>query len=481
MLHGDEVAKHNSRNSCWVVIAGKVYDVTHFLDEHPGGANVILKYGGRDATKEYEPIHVPGLLDEHLPPSCHLGPVDLATMPNLDVTTKATVATSNEPPPLHQMIGLADFERVAEQFLSEKGWAYYHSGSDDHLTKRDNKEIYSRILFRPRIFRNVTHVSTRCTLLGTECSLPLFIAPAAMALLAHPDAEAGLCAAAGKEGIVQCVSTNASLPIERIVAAKVRPSQPVWFQLYVRIDRTQSEKLLARVRAAKCSALVLTLDAPWPGKREADERVKNAGALPLGNNQPSQEAKEVQGLGKALFAGTAADIVWDDLEWLRRHWDGPILLKGIHTVEDAALAVKYGVQGIIVSNHGGRALDTSSSSLMSLLEIRKYAPWVFDRIEVYIDGGITRGTHILKALCLGAKAVGLGRAFLYGLTKYGEAGARRVVQILRDELEGDMRILGVTSLDELGPKYLNLKQVEKEIVELDRESLNELQHTRSRL
>ncbi|KZV88556.1 hypothetical protein EXIGLDRAFT_563744, partial [Exidia glandulosa HHB12029] len=450
------VAKHNSRESCWVVIAGRVYDVTQFLDEHPGGASVILKYAGRDATAEYEELHAPGTLDEHLPKDKHLGPVDPNSMPK---PTQAQAPPPSEvadtPPPLHQMINIDDFEKMAQRFLTPKGWAYYYSASDDLITKYANNSIYSRVLLRPRLFRDVTTVDTRTTFLGQPCTLPIFIAPAALAILAHPTAEAGLCAAAGKEGIVHCVSTNASLPIERIVSARAQPEQPVWFQLYVKSERSQTEKLLERVRAARCTALVLTLDAPWPGKREADERVKNADAPPLGNNTPSAKATEVQGLGKALFAGTAADLVWDDLKWLRKHWQGKLVLKGVQTVEDAIMAAHHGVDGIIVSNHGGRAMDTAPPPLLVLLEIRKYAPWVLDKVEIYLDGGIRRGTDVIKALCLGARGVGLGRAFLFGLTKYGEDGARRVVQILREEIEGGLRILGATSLSQLGPHFLN--------------------------
>ena len=315
-------------------------------------------------------------------------------------------------------------------------------------------------------------------MLGQDSTLPIFIAPAALAILAHPTAEAALCAAAGKEGIVHCVSTNAALPIEKIITGRQRDGQPIWFQLYVKTKREESEKLLARVRAAGCTALVLTLDASWPGKREADERVKNADPLPQGNNRIDKDPREVQGLGRALFVGTAGDLKWEHLAWLRKHWSGPLMLKGIQTVEDAVLAAHHGIDGIIVSNHGGRAADTAPPPLLVLLEIRKYAPWVFDKLEIYLDGGIRRGTDVIKALCLGAKGVGLGRAFLYSLTRYGEDGARRAVEIMREEIEGNMRIMGVTSLDQLGPHFVNTKAIDGEVAELSAEQLKEIERYR---
>ncbi|KAH7103684.1 FMN-dependent dehydrogenase-domain-containing protein [Auriculariales sp. MPI-PUGE-AT-0066] len=479
MLHGDEVAKHNSRESCWVVIADRVYDVTEFLESHPGGANVILKYAGRDATAEYEELHAPGLLEENLPPEKHLGPVDPKSMPK-PKSSKEPIPSevADAPPPLHQMINIDDFEKVAQRFLSAKGWAYYHSGSDDLISKHQANTIYSRVYLRPRIFRDITTVDTRCKMLGQDSTLPIFIAPAALAILAHPSAEAALCAAAGKEGIVHCVSTNASLPIEKIVAARQRPDQPVWFQLYVKANRAESEKLIERVRNAGCTALVVTLDASWPGKREADERVKNADAPPLGNNNPTKDAREVQGLGKALFSGTAGDLTWEHLGWLRKHWPGKLMLKGIQTVEDAVLAAHHKLDGIIISNHGGRAADTAPPPLLILLEVRKYAPWVLDQIDVYLDGGIRRGTDVLKALCLGAKGVGLGRAFLYSLTKYGEDGARRVIDILREEISSNMKICGVTKLSELGPHLIITRAIDGEVAELSPEQLQEIERYR---
>jgi len=274
-----------------------------------------------------------------------------------------------------------------------------------------------------------------------------------MARLAHADGEAGIARACGKNGILQMVSNNASMSLERIASARTSPSQNQWFQLYVQTLREESNKVLQRVNEAGYTAIVLTLDAPTSGKREADERVGNStSAISVAN----PTANMGKGLGRALFAGTSPSLTWMDLEWLRSQTPLPIILKGIQTHEDALLASNNPfVSGILLSNHGGRAMDTAPPPIYILMEIRKYCPEVFDKIEVYIDGGVKRGTDVVKALCLGAKAVGIGRAALYGLAGYGEEGVGRVIQILREEIETCMRLLGVNSVKELGPQYVS--------------------------
>lgn len=434
-----------------------------FLDSHPGGSKIILKLAGTDATSEYDPIHPPGTLEETLTPAQILGPLDPSTV--LDpAPTVPTVATAAAPlPPLDAQLNIDDFATTAKQVLSPKAWAYYSSASDDLLTKTHNNTAYKQILLRPRIFHDVRIVSTQTTLCGSPSTLPVFIAPAAMARLAHPTGEAGIAAACGKLGIVQCVSNNASLRPEQIAAARASPDQPLWFQLYVQTERAKSEALLQRINALGFTAIVLTLDAAAPGKREADERAKNLGTATSGMSGEGVKnggGAKSEGLGKALFAGTSADLTWADLKWLRAQTHLPIILKGIQTHEDAALAASdacaaLGVVGIILSNHGGRAADTAPPPVYTLLEIRRHAPRVLERLEVYVDGGIRRGTDVVKALCLGAKAVGIGRAALYGLSGYGPEGVERVLTILREEVETTMRLLGVCSIEELGMRHVS--------------------------
>jgi isopentenyl diphosphate isomerase/L-lactate dehydrogenase-like FMN-dependent dehydrogenase len=258
-----------------------------------------------------------------------------------------------------------------------------------------------------------------------------------MARLAHPAGEQGIARGISTFGALQVVSNNASMTPEQIVEGSA-PGQIFGWQLYVQNDRSKSEAMLARINkmSDKYKFVVLTLDAPVPGKREHDEKTQNAASnLPITSAVKSDEEikKGVSGggVGKQLFQGTAADLTWKTtLPWLAKHTSLPIVLKGLQTHEDAYLAMQHApqVKGIILSNHGGRALDTAPPAVHTLLEIRKYCPEVFSRIEVWVDGGIKRGTDVVKALCLGARAAGVGRAALFGLGAGGVEGVERTFE-----------------------------------------------------
>ncbi|KAJ5772671.1 hypothetical protein N7520_003200 [Penicillium odoratum] len=465
-----EVAKHNTRESCWVVLYGKVYDVTDFLSSHPGGAKIILKLAGKDATEEYDPIHPPGILEEELKPEQCLGTVDMGTLPK-----EAPVETQEPaqgPPPIETLLNLDEIEEVATKQVNKKAWAYYWSGADDKFSKNFNNQVYRSILLRPRVFRDCERCDFSSTVLGHKLGMPLYVSPAAMARLGHPSGEAGIAEACRSFGAMQIISNNASMTPEQIVK-DAAPDQVFGWQLYVQIDRKKSASMLARINKLKAiKFIVLTLDAPVPGKREDDERNSMAGAAPSGvkeadRSKGTPDVSEASGgVGKTLFAGTDPTLTWrETLPWLARHTDLPIVLKGLQTHEDAYLASLHTpqVKGIILSNHGGRALDTAPPAVHTLLEIRKYCPEVFDKLEVYVDGGIRRGTDIVKALCLGAKAVGIGRAALWGLGAGGVDGVRRVLQILSDESQTCMRLLGVETVDALGPQYINTRMTEQQI------------------
>ncbi|KAK9447203.1 FMN-dependent dehydrogenase-domain-containing protein [Limtongia smithiae] len=483
-----ELADHRSSKSCWVVLHGAVYDLTSFLPHHPGGARAILTRAGKDATKEFDALHAPGTLEEAFPPGDQnvLGTFVAAEADggNIPAPATAAAATTEIKESPADMINLNDFEKHAERTLSEKAWAYYFSASDDMRTKIYNNEIFARVLFRPRVFRDVGTVDTTSALLRVKTTLPVFVCPAALARLAHDDGEKAIARAAGRHGVLQMISNNASLTYTDIVSARVRDDQPFAFQLYVQNDRKKSEKQLAEVVRAGCVAVVLTLDAPAPGKRELDERVARAEARASGFEEEDEseplsassglggkERAAGGGIGKTLFQGTAADLVWPDLIWLRDQLapSVKIILKGLQTVEDVVLASQQThprthaqlVDGVLLSNHGGRALEGASPPLLLLAELRKYAPQTFSKLEVYIDGGIRRGTDVVKALCLGATQVGIGRPALFALAGgFGADGVYRAIQILREEIETAMRLLGVTSLDQLGLKYVNTTQLD---------------------
>ncbi|KDQ21621.1 hypothetical protein BOTBODRAFT_99401 [Botryobasidium botryosum FD-172 SS1] len=464
MLSAADVAKHNSSDSCWIIVDGQVYDVTEFLHEHPGGSAIILKYAGRDATEAYEPIHPPSALDDNLPPEKRLGKVDPLTIVK-DVAKVPQPASQVQPLvkfSLSQMISLHDFEEAAQENLSKKAWAYFSSGATDQITLAMNQSVYQKVFFQPRTMVDVSSVSTKSTMLGHPVDIPIFICPTGMAKLSHPTGEVSFAKAAEAYGIMFMMSTNASSSVSDVVKARTsKPAPPCFFQLYVNRDRSKSEALVKNVTASgKFGAIVVTVDAHVAGKREADEKVKAEVVLESGitGTGTAPDAKG-GGIGRAMGGYIDPSFSWADLPWVRSLSHLPLGLKGVQTVEDVIKAVKLGVELIYLSNHGGRALDTAPPALLVLLSLRKHHPWVFDRAEIYIDGGIRRGTDVVKALCLGAKAVGLGRPFLYALS-YGLEGVEKAIEVLRDEVETTMQLLGVTSIDQLGPHLLNTKALE---------------------
>ena len=465
-----EVQKHASKESCWVVLYGSVWDVTSFLPEHPGGSSIILKLAGKDATEEYDPIHPPGTLEENLPESCRLGPIDSSTLPEPPKPAKEVGPEADQDieVPISHLLNLDEIEEAATKKLSKKGWAYYYSAADDLRSKHLNNTIYSSILLRPRVFVDCTHADLSTTFLSHPLSTPIYVSPAAMARLAHPLGEHGIALACANHNAMQIISNNASMTPEQIVAS-ARPNQIFGWQLYVQTDRRKSEDMLARINKLDAIKFIcLTLDAPVPGKRELDERSKNIIEDRDSDIKDAGGAKlsSFGGIGQSLFFGTDATLTWKEtLPWLSKHTKKPIVLKGLQTHEDAFMASQYSdvVKGIILSNHGGRAADTAPPAVHTLLEIRKYCPEVFEKLDVIVDGGIKRGTDVVKALCLGAKAVGVGRAPLFGLAAAGQEGVERVLEILRDETATAMRLLGVENIQGLGMRCVNTRRVENEI------------------
>ncbi|QPG99722.1 hypothetical protein C2857_002408 [Epichloe festucae Fl1] len=473
-----EVAKHNTPESCWVILYGQVYDVTDFLTSHPGGSKIILKLAGKDATEDYDPVHPPGTLEENLGPEAKLGDVDPETLPRPESAAAAAAETASSGddddddyrPPLESLLNLDEIEEEATKRMPRKAWAYYFSASDDLVSKTHNSTVYRDMLLRPRVFADCTRCDTSTTLLGHKVGVPFFVAPAAMARLAHPDGERGIAKAAARFGALQIISNNASMTPEQIV--KDSPaSQTFGWQLYVQNQRDKSEAMLKRIGGMRdrIKFVVLTLDAPVPGKRELDEKSsfgseKSPGIAQAAVSKPGGGGSG--GVGQQLFFGTACDLTWKTtLPWLAQHTDLPIVLKGLQTHEDAYLAAQHApqVKAIILSNHGGRAMDTAPPAVHTLLEIRKYCPEVLSKVEVWVDGGIRRGTDVVKALCLGAKGVGLGRAPLFGLGAGGQAGVERMFEILEAETATCMRLLGVETISELGPHLINSRRVERDI------------------
>ncbi|KAK4935993.1 hypothetical protein LTR10_023040 [Elasticomyces elasticus] len=401
----------------------------------------------------------------------HLGPVDQSTLTRVD-DTLPTLGKSESSIVPHILVcqSLDDIESAARQKLSRKAWVYYDSAADGLHSFRTNRLDWAKISFRPRVLRNVARVNMQRRILGHVANLPFFIAPAAMAKLGHQDGELCLAKGAAEKNIVYCSSTYSSISHEELAPCFDRQEGrgALSFQLYVPKSKGDSRALIERAKALGCKSLVITVDTPVVGKREEDDRYKAELEIEEGREVPRTTSAANNEEAPILRGYHSSTVDWDDILWMRKAWgsnQGPVVLKGIQTAEDAYLACLTGVDGIYLSNHGGRQLDFAPSAIRTLLEIHKFYPQVLDDVEVYLDGGVRRGSDIVKALCLGARGVGLGRPFLYGLSAYGTEGVVKAIEILSDEIETAMRLLGVTDLDQLNPHYVNCSLLAKELPE----------------
>ncbi|KAF2475974.1 cytochrome b2 [Lindgomyces ingoldianus] len=476
----DDLRSHNSPSDCWIAISSKIWDVTEFLNDHPGGPEVILQYAGLDATSAYNSIHAPGMLEETLSTDKFIG--DL--LPSNDIPPKSTILEAAaaefraprkpsiqlpsqipiayEKPGLHTLISAADFQNVASRTLTPKAWAFYSSAATDLVTHTQNKALLRRIMLRPRILQDVTTVSTNRKILGCSSTVPFFISPAAMARLAHSDGELALARAAGTEGIIQCISSNASYPLSAIVeAGNASHGQPQSFflQLYVNVDRSKTADLLRKAVSLGVKAVFVTVDAPVPGKREADERIAAEAVASAISGAMASNDKKGGGMGRLMAQYVDKSLVWADIAWIKEVSGLPVVLKGVQSAADAVMAAEYGCEGLMISNHGGRSLDGAQPSILVLIELHRVCPAIFYKLEIYIDGGFERGSDILKAIALGATAVGIGRPYLYSLA-YGEEGSEHLTQILKDELETSMRLCGITDIDQAHPGLVNTQDVD---------------------
>lgn len=342
---------------------------------------------------------------------------------------------------------LLELEDLARAKVPKPAFDYIAGGAEDEVTLRRNREAFSRWVLRPRVLSGVGVRDTSTTVLGTRVSMPVLVAPTAFHGLVHPEGEVATSRGTAAAGTVMVASTIATRTLEEIAAAGAAPR---WFQLYVYRDRKVTEDLVGRAVKAGYRAIVLTADTPVLGRREKDER--NRFSLPPGLGIANVRPAGLDGMpeaerGSALAAYVGglldASLTWVDLDWLKSISPVPVVVKGILTAEDAALAADHGVDGIVVSNHGGRQLDGSPATLDALPEVVEA---VRGRAEVYLDGGVRRGTDVLKALALGARAVLVGRPVLWGLALGGADGVRQVLERLKAELDTAMAIAGRRSL-----------------------------------
>lgn len=335
-----------------------------------------------------------------------------------------------------------DFEEAARGRLPRMVFDYFAGGAGEEWTVAENRTAFQRWVLRPRVLVDVSEVDLGTTVLGQEVAFPILLAPAALQRMAHREGELASARAAASLGTIMVLSTASTVPMEEVADSGAR----LWFQLYVLKDRDLTAELVKRAHAAGYGALVLTVDAPVLGRRLRDDR--NRFSLPPGITMANLEGMSLpQSDGSQLFAFFVerhdSSLTWDDVAWLDSLTPMPLILKGIVRGDDASKAVDAGAAGIIVSNHGGRQLDGAPATMDVLPEVIEA---VEGRAEVLLDGGITRGSDVMKALALGARAVLVGRPYLWGLAIDGETGVRRVLEILRDNLALTMALCGCTSV-----------------------------------
>ena len=348
-------------------------------------------------------------------------------------------------------MNVADYERLAAEALDPGPLAYYAGGAGDEHTLRESSAAWSRRRLRPRVLVDVSSVSTATTVLGTAVDTPVLVAPTALQRMAHPDGEPGMARAAAAAGTIMVLSTLATSNAAEVAAAA--PGAPRWYQLYVARKRSVSQALIDAAVEAGFNAIVVTVDAPVPGRRERDLRA--AFSVPMDLTMPAVSAAIGRSSGVTVedfFSLIDPGVTWDDLERLVEDSPLPVLVKGVQTGEDAALCCERGAAGVIVSNHGGRQLDTVAATAEMLPEV---VDAVAGRADVLVDGGIRRGTDVLVALALGARAVLVGRPALWGLTAGGEAGARDVLELLTAEVARGLALLGCASPAEVTRSHMS--------------------------
>ena len=378
---------------------------------------------------------------------------------------------------LKRCFNIGDLRRLAQRQLPAPMFHYIDGGAGDEWTMRENIAAFDRYELRPRVLTDVATIDLRTKILGTTLDLPFFLSPTGMSRLFHHEKELGAARAANTFGTLYSLSTMATTSLEDVAAATDGPKM---FQVYLFKDRGLTRELVQRCKEARYSALCLTVDTPLAGNRERDKvtgmimpprltlkSLLSFAASPawswnflldrdfrLANVIHRVDALREQGpMGLMDYVNSQFDrtITWKDAEWLAGEWNGPFVIKGVSTPEDARLAAAVGATALMISNHGGRQLDASPAPIACLPAIRDA---VGDDLELIVDGGIRRGIHILKALALGATACSIGRPYLYGLSAGGQAGVEHALALLRNELLTDCALLGCNRIQDVGPMHI---------------------------
>ncbi|WEJ93413.1 Cytochrome b2, mitochondrial precursor [Yamadazyma tenuis] len=405
-----------------------------------------MKYAGKDASKLFNRLHPSNVIETFLDEAHVVGEIDMppdsAISEEEIIAEKLRIENLKRLPKVNQIYNINDFEAVARAVLPPHAWAYYNGGSDDEVTMRENHYAFHKFFFLPKILVDVRNVDISTTMLGTKTSAPFYCSAAALAQLGHPDGELSISRGCGTEDVIQMISSTASYSFDEILD-ETKPGQSHWFQLYVKPDRKHSIEMLKKCAERNVKGIFVTVDTPMLGKREKDFKFRYGEDGPNDDDDP-------------ITSYDDPGLTWADIDAFKKVSDIPIAIKGVQRSEDVLLAVEHGVDAVVLSNHGGRQLDFSRAPVDVLAEVMPIlrAKNLDKKIEIYIDGGIRRGTDVIKALCLGAKGVGLGRAFLYANSCYGEEGVKKAVQLLKHEIALNMKFMGVTKIEDLNSSMI---------------------------
>ncbi|MBC8441866.1 MAG: alpha-hydroxy-acid oxidizing protein [Deltaproteobacteria bacterium] len=469
-----EVERHNTPDDCWVVINGKVYDLSVFQKGHPGGSPIITNNAGKDVSNLFNNVHPKDIPERLLSPEACVGVVNMDTVdPAKHVVASGKKAQPRgqqqpsapaesgvpqnqqwEKPPIDTMLNTFDFESVASRTMTEEGWGYYSSGGDDEITLRENHTAFQRIWFKPRILVNVKNIDMTTSILGIKSPLPLYFTATALGKLADEYGELAISRAAANSDVIYMLPTLSSFSLDEMLNVR-QPGQVQFGQLYVNAKRKLTEEYVRRLGDGGVKAIFVTVDAPQLGRREKDMRNKYTQSADV---QKGDDVKRSEGVARAIGEFIDPSLCWDDITWLKGITALPIILKGVGCGLDTVMAYQMGCAGVVLSNHGGRQLDTARSAIEILPEavaaLDEHDSNWRSRFEVFVDGGIRRGSDIFKALALGATAVGIGRPVLYSLAAYGQAGVERMCSLFKDELTMVMRLMGTPTIADISKSHV---------------------------
>lgn len=477
----EEVQRHSSSTDAWLVVEDGVYDVTSYLDSHPGGKALLLKYAGKDATQAFKAAHSTSVLSQ-LHKNAYKGKLaqslnsdgsrneeaikqlrsdsDTKLVESQQRQSQQAASARRSLPRLKDIVNLDDMENAALSVLPPLASAFYAGGSDTESSLHASRIAFSRYYFNPRVLRRVDAVDTSVTLFGKQYPLPIMGSAVGNTHMAGPDCDWHITKALAHCQLPHMVSNFAATSIldlqKRAKLDKIDVNH--FFQLYVQRDHSTSARLVQQAIQGGAHAVFVTVDVAQIGNREKDRKVRAAAqsmpdwpedetrwiddgdasaAVVVDRDGLQETGISARGSAATSTAGMDRDLNWDDLEWIKKAAGGkPVVLKGIQSLQDALLAAEAGVQGIVLSCHGGRQLDYARPPMDVLYDLRQKHPDLFDKISVFIDGGIRRGTDILKALCLGAKAVALGRPLVFAEAAYRHLG---VVKTIRSEFHSIKR------------------------------------------